>query len=307
MYYYLISGLTVASEIKLRGVITASAQRDPQVTIRFGSVPERLPDARYSSPNLQVAGNSLLLRSPNVAHFLLRDGREITCEPVPGGNARDLPLYVLGPALGILLHQRGLIVLHASAVEIGGKAVLFCGQSGAGKSTMAAALVKRGFRLVSEDICAITVSDSKTPVVQPDGKQLKLWAQSIDNLDFAEDRGERVQRHEPKFYVALDEFTQKSLPLGAIYALRKAVPPYAPGIEPLSVVDLAVILRRNAFRPSIVDRLEQRGIYLAATSVVANSAGNFWLTRPFDFAAIPQVVGWLESHWQDIGLMERAA
>ena len=70
-------------------------------------------------------------------------------------------------------------MLHASAVRVNGRAVLFCGSSGAGKSTLAAALAQRGYPLVTDDVCTLSIGEAGAPVVYPDGRQLKFWAQAI--------------------------------------------------------------------------------------------------------------------------------
>ena len=207
---------------------------------------------------------------------------------------------------GILLHQREQLVLHASAIRVGGKAVLFCGTSGTGKSTMAAALAQRGYPLITDDVCAIA-AEGAAPLVYPDGRQLKLWAHAIERLDLAARRGERVRSRLEKFYVEPHAAFSEPLPLGAVYTLREARPPHAPGIERPNVVDAALVLRRNAYRPLLVRRMGQKERYFHAAATIANSAGIFHLTRALDFAVMPQVIGWLESHWREIGLMEKAA
>lgn len=307
MEFYRVSGLSVASEIALPGLTRGPAERTPQVTIRLGEVPESLSQPTVFGPTWQIAGKQFLLRVPDIARFLLNDGREIVVAPEPKTDVADLPIFTLGGAFGILLHQREQIVLHGSAVRVGGKAVLFCGPSGAGKSTMAAALAQRGFPLVSEDICVVTMNDSGKPLVHPDGRQLKLWAQSINKLDLAGRRGERVRASLEKFYVDAHAAFSEPLPLGAIYALREARPPLAPGIERPNVVDAALVLRRNAYRPLVVRRMNQKANYFRAAAAIANAAGIFHLTRALDFARLPEVIAWLETHWVDMGLTERAA
>jgi serine kinase of HPr protein (carbohydrate metabolism regulator) len=64
---------------------------------------------------------------------------------------------------GILFHQRQQIVLHASAVRVAGKAVLFYGSSGTGKSTLAAALAQRGYPLIADDVCTVTAETRARP------------------------------------------------------------------------------------------------------------------------------------------------
>jgi len=61
-------------------------------------------------------------------------------------------LYLLGSAWGALCYQRDLLVLHASAVRVDGRAVAFCGRPGMGKSTLAAWLAESGHALVSDDL-----------------------------------------------------------------------------------------------------------------------------------------------------------
>lgn len=305
--FYRVSGLLVASEIALPGLIAGAGERAPQVTIRRGPVPDDLPDKSASGPTWQIAGKQFLLRIPDIARFLLNAGNEIVVAPESEQAAADIPIFILGTVFGILLHQRKQIVLHASAVRVNGKAVLFCGPSGAGKSTLAAALAQRGYPLVTDDFCTVSVNGSGAPLVYPDGRQLKLWAQAIDRLDLAQNRGERVRASLEKFYVEPAEAFTEPLALGAVYALREARPPHAPGIEKPNVVDAALLLRRNAYRPLLVRRLGQRANYFHAATTIANTAGIFHLTRPLDFTKMAEVISWLEGHWLELRLMGKAA
>jgi hypothetical protein len=308
VHSYCISGLSVNSEIMLPGLHAASGgPGQPDVTIRRGPVPTTLAGAEALGPTWQMAGKRFLLRVPKVARFLLSDGRDIAFEAEPGADDGDIPIFILGTAFGILLHQREQIVLHASAVRVNRSAILFCGPSGAGKSTLAAALAQRGYPLITDDFCAITLTREGTPIVHPDGRQLKLWAQAIDKLDLGDSRGARVRSRVEKFYVDPGEAHTEALPVGALYALRGALPPLEAGIERPNVVEAALILRRVAYRPRLVNRMRQRVNYFHAATTIANKAGIFYLTRTLDFTAIPQIVSSLERHWLDIGVAEKAA
>ena len=181
MHSYRICGLSVASEINLPGLIAGPADSAPQVTIRRGVVPESLTNAIAVGQTWQLAGKQFLFHEPNVARFLLNDGAEIVFAAEVGGSIEDVPLFLLGTVFGILLHQRRQIVLHASAIEVGGRAVVFGGSSGAGKSTLAAALARKGYRVTTDDVCAITLSDDGAPMVHPDGRQLKRGDQPSRN------------------------------------------------------------------------------------------------------------------------------
>ena len=307
VHSYRICGLSVASDIALPGVIAGAADSFADVTIREGEVPQALPDATIAGPTWQIAGKQFLLSVPNVARFLLNSGQQIVFAPESDASAEDVPIFILGTVFGILLHQREQIVLHASAVEVNRRAVVFCGSSGTGKSTLAAVLVQRGYRLITDDVCAITLSDVAPPLVHPDGRQLKLWAQAIEKLELNEIRGERVRQVLEKFYVEPREAASEALPLGAVYALVEARPNSTPGIEQPNVVDAALLLRWHAYRPLLVNRLAQNQHYFCATVQIANKSGVFRLIRRFDFAAMAEVVSWLERHWRDIGVTEQAA
>ncbi len=303
---YVVCGLSVLSEITLPGLIAnprRSAAAD--VTIREAPVPMALDEASVLGPTWQMADDSFLIRIPGIARFLLHGGRDIAFEIEDGSAQSEVAIFLVGTVFGILLHLRQRIVLHASAVRVGGKAVLFCGASGAGKSTIAAALGKHGFPLVTDDVCAIDLSNPGRITVQPDGRFLKLWSHAIENLELAEKRGTAVREKLEKFYVEPGDASADPLPLGAVYALREARPPHVPGIERPNVVDAALLLRRNAYRPLLVRRLGQKADYFHAAAAIANTAGIFHLTRVLNFTEMPNVISGLKHHWDEIGLGEK--
>src|SRR5262249_58644811 len=122
----------------------------------------------------RAAVDPLRLWWPDVATFRVWGGGGIDVEQVSGVEEPVLRLFLLGPALAVLLPQRGRLVLHASAVGIGEGAVCFLGGPGRGKSTIAAALHARGHGLVADDVTVVQLEGDR-PITFPRAPQLKLW------------------------------------------------------------------------------------------------------------------------------------
>ena len=90
------------------------------------------------------------------------------------------------------MHQRGYLVLHASAVVVAKRAVAFLGDSGTGKSTLAQGLAGAGHKLVCDDVLAVRVTHG-TAIVQPGFARVKLWPDVLAQLGEDAEALPRVQ------------------------------------------------------------------------------------------------------------------
>jgi len=242
-----------------------------------------------------------LLRVPRLARLLITAGREIAVELEPGAEERDATGFILGTAFGVLLHQRGDLVLHGAAVAKDGRAIAICGASGAGKSTLAAALCRDGCSFATDDICVIGLDEQQRPMVLPDGRQLKLWKQSIDQLDLAARRGDPVRQTFEKYFVK--PFDTPAVPprLSAIYVLREARPPRSQGIVSLALPDAMRTLEYEAYRPGLRAKMGQKPEMLALAAATFGHARVFLLIRPRGFEHIAGTVASLRAHWDALG------
>ena len=305
MRTYRAAGLLLSSEIELPGLIPAGAQGLPvDVTVRLGPVPASLDGDQPVGPTCRIAGDRFLLRVPGVARFLITAGRDIQIEPEGDTPSHEIAIFVTGTVIGILLHMRGQIVLHASAVLIGDRAVLFCGASGAGKSTLAAAINKRGYPIISDDVCAIGFAEGGRPHVLPDGRNHKLWADAVEHLGMQP--GDPVRAQLKKYYVEASSTINETVAVGAIYELFETRPPRETGIGTPDVANTALMIRRNAYRPFLVRRMKQQAHYFEAASRLASAVGIYSLTRPLDFKQLDTVINGLEQHWAKCGLIPEA-
>ncbi len=141
---YRAYGPNIRSELLLPELDPA-AFKAPDVSIRVR--PHRRLDR-------EPAGHRLPLRArppiPGLAAGrLLRDPRRLGHRRRAGLDRQrpDGPHAAAGPGHGLLLHLRGMLVLHASAIGVGDQAVVFMGDKGAGKSTTAAAMIAAGHPL----------------------------------------------------------------------------------------------------------------------------------------------------------------
>jgi len=302
VHSYRISGLSVASQMELPGAIEAPANdHAPDITVRLEAAPAVLADAIAGGPNWEMAGARVLLRVPRVGRFLIEDGRRIAVELEPGATPKDASLFVLGVSFGIVLHQRGAMVLHGSAVARDGAAMAICGQSGAGKSTLATALCRAGFAFVADDICAVTLDAEGRPVLPPDGRQLKLWRESIDRLRVtAEARGPAVRDGFEKYYIGPPSRVAAPPRLTAIYVLRDLRVPFEAGIEALNLPDSLRMLDAQAYRAGIRAKLGAPAEKLAQAAAVLGHAKVFIFTRPRGFDEMDAAVARLTRHWEGL-------
>lgn len=165
--------------------------------------------------------------------------------------------YLLGPVLGLLLRLRGMTCLHASAVTMEDRCVVFAGPEGAGKSTTAAAFAREGYAVLSDDIVALEERDGAFQVI-PAYPHLCLWPDSVKMLYGSPDALPRFVPDWDKRCLALDgreaRFEGRPLPLGAIYVLGERRPEQAPCVQKIGARDALLSLVAETYANTILDR-----------------------------------------------------
>ncbi len=151
-------GLRWSSDIPLHGFAAIAAGAVDVVVERTALPPER-GEPRVAWSRGAVYADGFRFPAERIATFDCFDGRRLTWWPGPEWDG-VFPRHMFGTVAALVLAWRGALPMHATAVEINGRAKLICGRSGAGKSTLAAGLVGLGARLISDDLTVVTRSDA---------------------------------------------------------------------------------------------------------------------------------------------------
>jgi hypothetical protein len=261
------------------------------VQVRLGEVDSVPPEARDRKGYARADAQNACLFWPEVGAFQITRGNEITVEPAPGVEARALRLFLLGPALALLLSQRGLFVLHASAVEVEGCAVAFLGESGQGKSTTAAAFHAHGHPVIADDVVAVQIDDG-FPAVYPGYPQLKLWPEAVAALG---DSAERLPQLHPDILKRGQDvrrrFVAECLPLASLYVLAEGP---ALEIHPLRASEAAIEVVRHTYAARFLCRLGP-AVHLQQSAGLVRSARVQRLQRPCSLEQLPNLVRGVEA------------
>ena len=178
-------------------------------------------------------------------------------------NDIELEQILLGPVLMLALALNELFGLHASSVRLGDRAILFTGNSGFGKSTMARHLQqKSGFYRLSDDISVISKSGSDF-VLNTDFPQLKLF----DN--------------DQKFDLPL-------IKLGAVITLNRQSSNKDIGLIKLNSIDAVQVLLNHAVATQLFDK-ELVNLHLKFMVKLATPTPIYKLTYPNGLEKIPKI------------------
>ena len=123
-----------------------------------------------------------MLRFPDLADFeVSRDGRIATGWAAPGVSLGTVEHLYLNQVLPLALSRQGLLLLHASAVAFDGIGVVFAGESGRGKSTLAASFATTGARFLTDDGLQLDWLDGQCQIT-PSHPSVRLWEDSQEAL-----------------------------------------------------------------------------------------------------------------------------
>lgn len=164
-------GLTVEAPFGLGHPVGPDAPVDVRISVddaRLDSDQDCEPEGRVVASVVRERSLTTLVDRGEAGHLLrfhryadvviARDGGTIDCRLVAGAPLDLLPVFLAGGVMAALLLLRGELVLHASAVEQGGRAVALVASSGGGKSTLAAMVCAAGARLVTDDVLRVETS-----------------------------------------------------------------------------------------------------------------------------------------------------
>lgn len=282
MHLYSGFSLKISSQVELPEFPAASGH--PDVAIRLGSVnrTEALAsiDDEHAYPR-------------DIGAFHIRHGREIIADLLPEADTGAVRALLAGRLMGYLLRQRGYLALHASAISIAGTAVLFLGESGAGKSTTAAAFYSRGHQVLADDVAAVGLA-ARGIELQPAWPGLRLLDDSRKAIgteaapaDFQADK---------YFYRLSGSGDSGAVPIGRIYLLD-----YHSNGElnvrssMLSGLHAVALLNAHSLLRSWRADTRLRQINLDRAAAVAAAAPVRRLMRPRSLELLPRLVDFVEA------------
>ncbi|CAG5069488.1 hypothetical protein DYBT9623_02224 [Dyadobacter sp. CECT 9623] len=227
MHYYKAFGLNIRSEIPLSELLTGDANASVDLHIKIGGVV--LPTLtktqiyrRAARASFGQSEDNLYLFWENIAAFQARNGNILIVDTF-SDDANLLSLFTISEALGLILFQRGLFLLHSSSVMVGDEAWCFMGAPGTGKSTTAAAFIKAGCQLLSDDLTAIKIEENGKVNVIPAYPQLKIWNKTVEGLHYEMADLSPVSEGVNKFaYQPKSTFPDQPVALGKLFFLHKA-------------------------------------------------------------------------------------
>jgi hypothetical protein len=181
-FRYSAYGLAIASDIPLplpqydAGVLGEIEYRSAKAPMRSAAAEGGLDETgdawhQYAA----LPDGATYVRWKDVGEFLVStDGQSITGWQAEASSGESFLVYMLGQALSFALVVQGFEPLHATAIVVDGSAIVFLGDSGFGKSSLAACCLNGGYRLLTDDLLLVH-EDAGRMLAYPGPARIKLF------------------------------------------------------------------------------------------------------------------------------------
>ena len=285
-----VAGLRIESDFDLHSLAAGNA-RDPGL----GCVAIRRVTREELTRRASADSKAIRLNPGQPGVFLVTAANEILAAPAAQATDRSILSFLFGPCFGAIAYLNHVLPLHASAIETVHGCVSFIGRSGAGKSTMVAALRKRGHTIHSDDVCMLRTMSNGDLMSWPGIRWMRLTDDAALALDYVEATSPRTGR---KHTLMLDTERIPAAPSipRAIYALEESASGEAASITRLRGARAAELIIANAYRPHLAHELGAWPQAVTCCVAVADRVPVFRLRRPRDFTRMAATLDMLEAH-----------
>lgn len=232
--------------------------------------------------------------------FFLWDGKplikvhdnEIVVNPSLDINPVLLREFLLGKAFAELRHQQGLLVLHASAVNVNNQVIAFLGTTGQGKSTTAFALNKKGYPIISDDILPVETKKTDLPIIYPGHPMLRIFPDDLLKLESEKIDSNIIKKENSlKHLIKTKKFLYKQLPLKKIYILQRGE---TFSIKNLTQQEALVQLIKNSYCLPSFNNITKSINLLQCSNIVKNvSIKNLFIENSLE--RLPELVKIIEN------------
>lgn len=280
MHSYRAYGLHFSSQIELPEFVSVNKRLESDVTIQIGEIPSNLEGQATKGILYEANANQFLFKIEHVARYLVQNGNNILIHPRPDAVLADIRVFLLGTCIGALLHQRGILALHASAINTELGAVVFTGPSGIGKSTLVNAFLKHGYNMLTDDIAAIKLDEANQPRIMPGCRRTKLWADAARQLSIDVTHLARTRPQLEKYdYYVPNQFESSPGIIHRIYCLttNNADELSIHAIPKMRIVQNLVF---NTYRHQFLDGLAMRDNHFRLLTEVASKTTVTRVSRP---------------------------
>lgn len=289
MHSYSAYNLCIHSDVPLPN-LTAGGDV-PDVTIRY----EELDEAELMrGPRGGQRVTQHLYYEPlhSDVLFSIENGRSIVLHPLKPIELDVLQGWIVGILMATLLRQRGLFVLHGSAVAKGGAAAAFLGGSGWGKSTLAAAFTERGYHFLTDDMLVLDMS-GEHPRVLPGHRFIRLHTDSASQFVEEIDDLPTVSAYTTKRVRAVERPSEESFPLKKVYVLDSA-PAEGHAVEPLGRQEALLHLVSHTRSKDLLTDPSFRSAHLAECAQLLRRVPVAHLRRVRSLDALPALLDVVE-------------
>jgi hypothetical protein len=254
----------------------------------------------------------LCLQSPtpeiSIRFIIGPDGRHVWCGWPPEARWSDVAGVMVKAVMGRVLRLQGRLALHASAVSVGGKALLLLGRQGAGKSTTAAGFHQLGYRVLADDVAAVSETDHGY-LVHPACPELRLRADAAAVYSEPHLRAPLWMNPPPwidktRLLLPDDAFESQPRPLAAIVVLQPSAGA-RPTLTRLTAPQALLNLTQYVYGGDILQASGRRHEF-GMLGRLAASVPYLQLQRPDNLSCIPVTVGVLTDYVSSSGEPDRS-
>ncbi|OXS59069.1 ABC transporter family protein [Bacillus sp. V-88] len=280
--FYRAFGLNIQSEIPLPEVKRMKEILNHiDVNIGVGDLREEWKE-HGKEGKFAVINDTVMFHIKNTAIFSVVKGERVIVSPFENADENKIRLYLLGSCMGIILLQRKILPLHGSAVLIDGKVYAIIGHSGAGKSTLASTLMKTGYKLISDDVIAVSLSENQEIIVHSSYPQQKLWEESLEKLDLPMNQYSRLFEREKKYAIPVGSYFHNGerMPLAGIFELEKSEQEQLTIEKVQKSIEKLPVLFHHTFRNSVLNRLGLLEWHFSSTASLADQVEMYKIKRP---------------------------